>query len=428
MSEMGSRRGRRTNYLDRSWLGHWAGLALLPIHAPDVAELRSKLLDFMIANPDHPISCTVEEGGRRWRPVKPEDRQRHVEHVITGVGPFDREDPFGHIYALRPADDERAPVRFMVGPDWIVSFVAHVAGDALVQPQLTVSLALGDFDQVKLLRTDAGLIDTAKMLVKYFRPHWRDWLHHMRSGESAPPRLAAELPARLTESRTAAVSVTMSADEFASLKAWRRAHWPDTSLTALMVSATFRALAGQEVPMNSDGFYTLVDTRRYLPPEDSTRPGNLAKSVYIATDLNRPTEVLASMKQVLDSARAIPALFVGALSAALLGGRDEPAAESAGQPITLIFNSLQRLYGVDRIPWTNPAEAQFLQMSYPISPNQISVAACGHLGGMVFSASFDPGFVDGDAVRRALEELRDLPSLLKSVTPRPADLAGSRGV
>ena len=419
-------RGKRTSYLDRAWLNYWNVVGIVPITAPDVTALRLKMADFMASDPGHPLCCTLEEEGRRWRPVDPEDRHCHIEQVIVRGGQFDRDDPFGYLNAHRPSPDSTAPFKVIVGPDSMCIYFAHVAGDAAVFSPFLARTTFGDVEALKPLQSHAGIAYAAKIFWKELRPHWRDWWHHMRSGNAAPPPPAVEAP-RLPsgfEPKTVTVGTLVSAEDFGAFKAWRKAHCADVSLAALMASAAYRALAGQQIPINSEGFYTLVDVRRYLPKRDALLPGNLAKSVYVTGDLDNPAAVAASIKQVVDSARAIPALVAGALAA----GQGSPAERSSGGtrgPVTMTFNSMMRLYGVDLLPWTRPEEARFFQMAYPISANGISVAACRIGDRIELSASFDPDVVDRQAVERALAQLRDMPALLGGACPEPAGLAVS---
>lgn len=64
-------------------------------------------------------------------------------------------------------------------------------------------------------------------------------------------------------------------------------------------------------------------------------------------------------------------------------------------------------------------------MAYPVSSNGISVVACLIGDQIEFSASFDPGVVDRQAVERALAQLQDMPALLGGVCPEPARLTVS---
>lgn len=366
VNSMRFHRGKRTSYLDRAWLNHWNVVGLVAINPPDVTALRSKMADFMASDPGHPLCCTLEEQGRRWRPVDPEDRRLHIERVIVRGGQFDRDDPFGYLNAHRPPPESTAPFKVIVGPDSLCFYFAHAAGDAVVFTPCMVRLAFGDVEGLKPLKCDAGIGQAARIFWKELRPHWRDWWHHMRSGIAAPPAPADDGPRVPSgfEPRTDAVGTLVSAEDVEAFKAWRKAHCADVSLTALMASAAYRALAGQQIPMNSEGYYTLVDVRRYLPKRDARLPGNLAKSAYVAADLDHPGAVAASINQLVDSARAVPALVAGALAA----GRGRVAKRTSGGgrgPVTMTFNSLLRLYDVDLIPWVRPEEARFFRWHIP---------------------------------------------------------------
>ena len=417
------RRTRRTSYLDRAWLDHWTVLALFPITPPDVSELRAKMAAFMHSDPTHTLCCTLDDDGRRWRPVAPQDRQRHLEDVIVSGGQLDPADPYGYLRRFRPAPDTTAPFKVVIGPDSASFYFAHVVGDAAVFSPFSVLMALGEVESLRQLQSDAGLRDAAKMLLKEFRPHWRDWRDYMRSGDGLPATPAPDttsLP-QAAAPDTEAVATLVSAEQFAALKAWRKAHCPDTSMTALMTSATYLALAEQGIPISRDGYYTLVDTRRHLPKDQALRPGNLAKSAYVAADLGDPGSVAASMKKLVDSARAVPALVSGALSA---GRRNRvKSAESGGGPITMTFNSMMRNPGIERIPWISPASGRYVGMSYPVGPTGMSIFASGIQDRVEFAASFDANTIDPRSVQAALDRLHDMPSLLDRAVAAPREMA-----
>jgi hypothetical protein len=81
--------------------------------------------------------------------------------------------------------------------------------------------------------------------------------------------------------------------------------------------------------------------------------------------------------------------------------------------MTMTFNSMMRLPGVEHIPWIDPNEGQYITMAYPVDSETISVSACAVEGRVLYSASFDSNRVDVQAVTRALERLRDMPALLE---------------
>lgn len=428
-----NRRGRRTSYLDRTWLNRWTVLTIAPIVAPSLDELRSKMADFMTTDPDHPLCCTLEDGGRRWRPVPSGERWRHVREIIVSGGPYYLDDPFTYLDQHRPDEASTAPFKIMVGPDSMTFYFLHACGDAAVFSPFSVLMSLGDVESLRSLRADAGFGVATKILLREGRSHWREWWNHVRSSNAVATsaRDVEAHPAARGPNATTAVGTVLDATAFGHFKAWRKENLPEVATTAAMASAAYLALAAEGVPVNPRGLYTLVDLRRHLPEGQSLRPGNLAKGVFIPADLSDPMAVGAGLKQLVSSARAVPALFAGALAAALR--RTTPAA-GAGDctEVTMTFNSMMRNPGVDDIPWTDPSEASYITMSYPSASDGISISACAVAGRLLFSASFDPDQIDANAVDRALRRLRDMPALLteslpldQPVAPMPQAPAGT---
>lgn len=416
MSDLPVGRGARTSYLDRTWLNHWTVLGLAPIVAPDIDEVHAKYVEFMESDPTHPLCCTLEEGGTRWRPVPAGQRRAHVERIIVRGPSCDREDPFTYLVDNQPPDGYNAPFKVVIGGDSITSYFAHATGDAAVFSPFSVLMSLGDIEGLKPLRANAGLGVAGKIFLKEASAHWRDWWDHSRSAQVVSPtaRVAAGPVAQPTGTTTA-VGMKLSNEEFGRFKAWRKANYPDLSTTALMASAAYRALAGQGLPVNPAGFYTLVDLRRHLPKNQALRPGNLAKSVFIPADMDSPWDVSTGLKRLVDTSRGVPALLAGAVSAALRRESHDEAPSGPG-PLTMTFNSMARLPGLEHVPWSEPSQAQYFTMSYPAGANGVSVAAVSVEGQLIFSVSFDPGVLDKDAVQAALEQLRDMASLLPAAS------------
>ena len=409
-------RGKRTSYLDRTWRDHWGVLALRPIQPPDVTELRKSMVEFMARTPDHPLSCNLAADGRRWLPVAESQRESHVANlIVSGPAADGTDDPHAMVMKQRPADGATAPYKIVVGEESIISYFAHVAGDAVVISPFAVLMALGDVEGLRPLGADAGLPTAARMFAKELGAHWREWWRHLRSVDApmAPEALPATAPNQAVPAETTAVGMPLSVDGFKAFKAWRKATFPEMSATALMASATYLAFAAEGLPINRNAFYTLVDLRRHLPKNQARRPGNLAKSVLLQSDLADPERVGRDLRALVDSARGVPALLTGAVSEALRPSGGHAAASDAAV-VTMTFNSMPQNPGIDHIPWTDPEQARYLAMSYPISHDGISVFASAIEGKVEFSAAFNPNVLDRNAVRRALTRLQDMPSLLSS--------------
>lgn len=255
------------------------------------------------------------------------------------------------------------------------------------------------------MRTASGLV------VKEFTSHYRDWWRHFR--RDTPRGAAAGVPLTPVPRvvTTDAVGLRLSPAGVQRLQTWRERAFPGTSTSALVAAAAYRALACNGVVVDPDGFYTLIDLRRYLRGGQALRAGNLAKSVYIRANMVDPVAVSAGVRGAIDSARGVPALVIGGLETAL-----RPAARPVAQidKITMTVNSMMRIPGVDRIPWRDPSVARCITMAYPSRPDNLSVFACGVAGSIEFAVNFPPEVVDGSAVERAVEELDDIPGLMSA--------------
>ena len=407
-------RGKRTSYVDRAWYGVWTAVAIGPARVPDVETLRAEMLRFMEQNPTHPFSCTLSEDRRRWLPVAPSNRERHVAAAILSGDAIDGrpEDPFVSIAANRTSGTITTPYKMVVGQESILVYFAHIGGDSTVFSPFSCGL-LVDFDTLGPLRPDAGLATILKLFVQQLRPHGREWWRQLSAktvgNEAAEP---SPQSVEVVPDDVTATGVQIDKATFAAFLAWRKATCPNISVTALMTAATYLALAAEGLPIDPSGFNTLLDLRRYLPKDQAMRPANLAVGTFIKADIGDPGDVAASLTQAVESARAVPEALAGTVFAGVL--RRAPAPASASERVTITFNSMPRNPGTETIPWLDKNDIRYTGMTYPGRPDAISVFALGIEGRMEFSASFNPNVLDRAAVHQALTRLNDIPALLES--------------
>jgi hypothetical protein len=404
----------RTSWIDRAWSNKWAVLALTPVQRPEADDLRARIAEFMAADPTNPINCVLSADGSRWCPVDRTRRREFVERVVVATERMDAASPYPYIRKYAPAPDDTAPYKVLVGPDSLTCYVSHVLGDAVVVSSFGVLLALGDVDGLRYLRPNCGMGTASGLLATEFKSHYKDWWRHFRSGTARGAIVglpSTPVPRLVT---TDAVGVRLGPADLQRFQTWGKRAFPGISTSALVASAAYRALARNGVIVDPAGFYTLIDLRRYLRGTQGLRPGNLAKSVYIPADMVDPVDVSAGIREAIDSARAVPALAIGGLKAALRPVERSVINITKIDKITMTFNFMMRIQGVDHIPWKDPSAARFVAMAYPSSPDNLSVFACGVGGGIEFAVNFSPEVVDRSAVQRALEELNDMPGLLSA--------------
>ena len=407
-------RGKRTSYVDRAWYGIWTAVAMGPVKVPDIDTLRAEMVRFMGENPTHPLSCTLSANRRRWLPVAPSDREKHVAAAIVGGTAIDGrpDDPFLSVVANRTMGPITTPYKVVLGQESILVYFAHIGGDGTIFSPFSCGL-LGDIDTLKPLRPDAGLATIAKLFWQQLRSHGSDWKRARSANAAVEPvpesnsKSAAEVPDDVT-----ATGVQIDKATFKSFLAWRKATCPDISVTALMTTAAYLAMTAEGLPIDPSGFNTLLDLRRYLPKEQVLRPANLAIGTFIKADVSDPVDVAAGLTQTVESARAVPEALAGTIFAGVLGR--EPGAVGATERVTMTFNSMPRNPGTETIPWLDTNDITYTGMTYPGRADAISVFALGIEGRMEFSASFNPHVLDRATVRQALNRLNDIPALLES--------------
>lgn len=401
----------RTSWIDRAWAGYWSVLSISPIDHPGFEQLRAELLEFMAADPTNPLNCRLSVDGRRWIAVDEADRSAHLDRVVVETEPIDATDPYRQIHDHAPDPDERAPYKVLIGPDSLTLYVSHSLGDAVVVSSFAVLFALGDVHGLRYLRPNTGTGVAVRLLGAEVKAHYKQWWRHFRN---PPPRTSratsVPVPARTT---TDAVHHRVSPATTQRFQDWRKETCPEVSTSALVATAAYRALTRNGVALNPAGCYTLIDLRRYLPAKQVHRPGNLVKSLYIPASMDDPTAIAAGIRDAVESARAVPALAIGAVGAALRSPGSRPAPSRIDCP-TMTFNFMMRNPGVGHIPWKDISATRYVTMSYPCSPDNLAVFACGVADGIDFSASFVPEVVDRSAVQRALLDLDDMPALLSS--------------
>lgn len=404
----------RTSWIDRAWAGYWSVLSLSPIKRPDIEQLRAELLEFMAADPTNPINCRLSPDGRRWVVIDEAHRSAHLSRVVVQTGPVDPQDPYSDVRRHAPTPDERAPYKVLVGPDSLTCYVSHSLGDAVVVSSFAVLLAVGDVHGLRYLRPNSRTPVAVRLLATEVRSHYKQWWRHFRDSSPVPPAVSTsiQVPAGTT---TDAVHHRVSPAAIQRFQEWRKQSCPGVSTSALVASAAHRALTGNGVALNPSGCYTLIDLRRYLPAKQVHRPGNMVKSLYIPASMDDPTAIAAGIRDAVESARAVPALAIGAVGAAVRRPGSQPVPSRIKGP-TMTFNFMMRNPGVAHIPWTDVSAARYVSMSYPCSPDNLAVFACGVADGIDFSASFVPEVIDRSAVQRALRELDDIPALLSAVS------------
>ena len=435
-------RGHRIGLLDRPWVGSWSCLLVSPVTARPIEEIQAAVLALFERCPDHPLISQVDAAAARWRPVRAGDAQAYCAQVVVASpepGPGG-EDAF--ITANTPTASWRAPFRVLVGPRTTTLYMNHVLGDATTLSRLTHGLITADVDELVSLgaRADCGIL-VARLAndVRHRQAHYR---RPRPVGPRSDPDLGADSNAGVESSPGVAVTgsdeaymISQVVDNVAvrQLLKWRNRHAAGVALSSLLTSAIYLSLVSAGLTIDRSGYYSLINVRRYLNPADQERPGNLAKSLFIAVDPGDPKAVEAAFGATLDSGWALPSTLYGTVVSALprppmpvkLAGAGRAGVNPGAQegqtpaPITLSISVMPSMPGIEALPWSGSTDRRCIGGGGAKAGPSLNLFAVRMRAQLELAATFRTMGVRPDLVRAALVALGDPVTVLESSRPSP---------
>jgi hypothetical protein len=190
------------------------------------------------------------------------------------------------------------------------------------------------------------------------------------------------------------------------------------ALSSLLTSAMYLSLVREGLPIDSSGYYGLVDVRRYLRPADQNRAGNLAKSLFVRVDPGDPRAVEAAFAAILESGWALPSTLYGSLVSAWPpvrnAGPTAPTTATAGAPIALSFSIMPNLPGIGSLPWADGPERRFIGAGSAEPGPSLNIFAVRLRSHLELAATFRTGWVPAARVRAALTAMADPVAILAS--------------
>lgn len=409
-----SRRVRRIriNPLDRPWAGHWTAVVVTPIRMPDRADVRALWQQLMERAPQTPLSCRIDDRSGAWLPVPEQDRDDHLDRTIVAIKDpaADDADSFLAASMHRLAADQS--ILIGVGEHSLLLLLTHQLGDGASTS--TLIRALIDLDEPALaaFAGRARLSTVVGALRTQAREHGRQWWATARrraGGDAAQVPTSAPLPAGPAEDATEVVSVRWSTADLQQISRWRSRNAKGISITAVLTAATYQAFRQAGLPMDSTGYHSLIDLRRYLPEGDFLA-GNLAKSVRIDADLTDLRAIADASKEVVDTARPVPATVIGAVVGRLAGLIRRGAAPAdhsatATGPVAMTFNSMPALPGLSELPWLPGSVRQYVGVGYPAGPGSLTVFAMRLREHMQVTVAFPASVMDAEHMRELLRSI-----------------------
>lgn len=408
--------------LDRRWLGGHAVTFIAGTAPRPMDQSRALFVEYMRCNPHHPLACRVEREQQRWMPVPEREREAHAERlVITADDPHpDRLDEYirTQIAALPPD----LPFLAVVTESSLFIIMSHAVGDAVTLGYLVWGLLLPDGTPHEAVQRLAAVEPrmrrslAVRELLRGLPQHRDDWLRHVRrhlrrgSAGAAP----AVRPVTIGPSRPAFTGTVITNEQLREISRWRNHNAPGTSIAAVLTTATYRALTAEGLGIDGHGYYCLFDMRQFLPGS-APMCGNMAKSLHLTAELNDPRSVSDALRAAGESRRVVPAI---ALGSAMRQRRPPSAAGTDPRtPLTLTFTVMPGFIAMPKLVPVAGSDRRMYAFGTPASPGGIVVSALRLREHMQVTASFDESTIPAETVRRALESLADIRSVLEA---RPA--------
>jgi hypothetical protein len=363
----------RPALFDRHWTSTRTARVVGPVLPPSADALRSALLRLAERDPDHPFLSRLRANGT-WERVSRPNLAAHVSSLIS-------EDPqltarSSPALAAQLLPHRAEPLRIVVGPEHVAIGASHVLGDGrsmnlLLDKLLTeavpdLSAVQGRTQTSKVLRLLGGHVARQPQTLIAAAQARRQARAAILAGRASSPMIPTSCDFRVLYQRVNRKSI----DE---LRRRRARTGTSASMAALLSSLWFRAVA-RHVGDLPDGFWFLVDTRRYGSPDFAGTWGNFAQSVYL-----RPASLLDSgdvgraVRVVLDSMWPLAALTLGGLRAGT-----PTLSPAVGEGVRC-----QRAYYLSHVagsaatrmwPWTGSADtAMVLSAATPAGPRSVTV-------------------------------------------------------
>lgn len=409
---------------DRRWMGANGVILATGVGTRPVERARELFAEFMELHPQHPLACRIDRKGHRWVPVPAADRAVHVQRLMIAADDPDPEDLEPYIRARIDALSSELPFLAVVSPQSIFLIVCHGIGDGVTVDRLSASLLARDaasdsevVARLAALEPRITWMPVARELVRGLRRHRQDWLAHVpnplrrRAGAGGP---AAPRP--VSPGRPAFTSVIVTNEQLRGLLRWRNREASKASIAAVLTCATYRALAGQGIVIDPQGYYAILDIRPYLPVGSAERFGNGAKSLRLTADLDDPMAISTALKEAADNRRVVPAV---ALSSPMRRRppAGSPPAQGAGR-LALTFTFQPTSAEMPRLPALVGQPRSLYGFGTPASAGGVAVFAVRLREHMQITASFDESTVSMESVRKALASLTDPRSVLDAPLQR----------
>lgn len=358
---------------DRHWTSTRTARVVGPVLPPRADALRTALLRLAERDPGHPFLSRLRPNGT-CEQVSRADLAAHVSGCVSEDPQLTARSSPAVAAQLLPRRAE--PLQIVVGPQHLAIGASHVLGDGRSMNLLLGKLLTEAVPDLSAVAGRTRTSDVLRLLGGNVARQPQTLIAAARARRRARAAIQAErAPSSMipTSCDFRVLYQRVDRGTIDELRRWRDATGTSASMAALLSSLWFRAVAGHvgDLP---DGFWFLVDTRRYGSPAFAETWGNFAQSVYL-----RPPSLLDAG----DAGRAVRAVLDSTwpLVALTLAGRR--AGTPTSPPVGGERVQSQRAYYLSHVagsaatrewPWTGSADtAVFLSAATPAGPRSVTV-------------------------------------------------------
>lgn len=402
-------RPRRLGLRDRTWLPFSTVRAAGPLRCPSAESVRGLLRTLHAYDPTHPLVCRVDQDRARLVPMTADALDFFLAAVVRETGDDDAETLARRLQGVADGD---LPFQLLLAP-WAAGMrSAHVIGDgAVANAWFTALLSPADPDSLSGLRSVARRWPLVRAVVRHFVRRPDRALRALRTSMPLAPETDPTANP-VTVGVPELVTGVLGPAELSRLRDWRDLHAPGTSMAAVTMAATTRALAEHGL-VGHAGVFVMMDCRRYLTSTKtagqraaSLATGNFATGPYLLPDeVTDPRSLGATLSAAASD--GVPLLLLTALTVrnAARRGRVAPLTSRASVParprLTL---SHQGRLGLDQLPWSGETQ-QYVIAGEPAGPEGVTVCFSTTASGMHLSVTAHPSILDTTVLATAVRAL-----------------------
>lgn len=402
---------RKGALLDQAWQPFRIAWVLGELETPDVQELRAALISLAEHAPGHPLISLFDHKNNRYTPVARPHLEDHVARTVSELPTKLTVSP--EMLAGTMLEPQPYPMRILISGEYIALSASHALGDARSLMWLLAELIIKRPPKLEEFVCRTSTVHLLNIALRQYLRRPSQLLRAVEDRPSGPPPTTEgnPFPPAPPLEKTAVQSSRIRRADLELLRRWRQDNCPSATMASLAFTIWFRALNRTgHVP---EGFYLLVDARRYGGIQSEQLWGNYAKSVYV-----RPASVLSAddvssaLKQTISSTRPLATLTAQAFYQARPSNSKKLIQPSAAE-VSYSLTYLGAPPSLTRLPWLGDrSQTRFITGATPADRLGVTVSFLELRAEMLVSVSLRQDNPDAARIATSLHAITEPCQLL----------------